>query len=234
MGVRLDADGLEPDALDPRSPAGGDEQPLAAQLAAVVEREHVVLAVASRARRVRAEDELDAVAAQDLAERLAQRGGLAREHVSAALDEHDLAAEPAYGLRHLDADRAAAEDDQPARDGRHGRRLAIGPDAVELAQPGDRRDHRVGAARDDDVLGGVTHPVDLDRARPGEPAGPSQQRDAVVREPALLPGVGVVGDHEVAPGQGRVDVHLRGRGCLARACTASPGRNSVLDGMHAQ
>ena len=41
----------------------------------------VVLAVAPRGGRVHAERELDAVAAQDLAERLAERRGLARQHV---------------------------------------------------------------------------------------------------------------------------------------------------------
>ena len=56
--------------------------------------------------------------------------------------------------------------------------LAVGPDAVELAQARDRRDDRVGAVREDDVLGGVAHAVDLDHARPGEPAGAAQQVDA--------------------------------------------------------
>ena len=52
---------------------------------------------------------------------------------------------------------------------------------------------------------------------PGEPAAAAQQVDAVVRQPALLPGVGVVGDHEVAPRERRLDVDLRGRRRLARA-----------------
>src|SRR4051795_11216530 len=89
---------------------------------------------------VPAEDNLAAVAAQPLRERLAQRLGLAREQVRGALDQHDLAAEAAHGLGHLDADRPAAEHDHAARDGLHGGRLAVGPDALQLAQPGDRRD----------------------------------------------------------------------------------------------
>ena len=36
------------------------------------------------------------------------------------------------------------------------------------------------------------HAVDLDHARPGEPPGAAQQVDALARQPALLPGVGVV------------------------------------------
>ena len=89
--------------------------------------------------------------------------------------------------------------------------------------------------REDDVLGGVADAVDLDHARPGEPAGAAQQVDAGVRQPALLAGVGVVGDHEVPPGERRLDVDLRASPAASRAaCTASPGRSSVLDGMHAQ
>ena len=66
------------------------------------------------------------------------------------------------------------------------------------------------------MVGGVAHAVDLDDARAGEPAGAAQQVDAVVGQPALLSGVGVVGDHEVAPGERRLDVDLGARGRLAR------------------
>ena len=233
--VGVDADRLQADARDPRAPAGGDEEPVAAQLAAVVELEHVVVAVAARGGDVRAEDELDAVAAQDVAERLAERRGLAREDVRAALDQRDLAAEAADGLGQLDADGAAAEHEQPARDRLHRGRLAVGPEAVEVAQPGDRRDDGVGAVREHDVRGRVARAADLDRAGAGEPAGPAQQRDALLGEPALLPRVRVVGDHEVAVRERGVDVDLaRWPPPRARPCTASPGRSSVFDGMHAQ
>ena len=205
-----------PSPRDPRAPAGGDEQPVAAQLAPVVELEDVVLAVAPRGGRVRGQHELDALAAQNLAERLAQRRRLAGEHVLGHVDDHRLAAEPAHGLRHLDADRPAAEDQQAARNGLHRGRLAVGPDALELAQARDRRHDRIGAVREDHVVGGVAHAVDLDDARAGEPAGAAQQVDAVIGQPALLSGVGVVGDHEVAPGERRLDVDLGGRGRLAR------------------
>ena len=87
VGVGLDADRLQADPLDARAPAGGDEQAVAAQLAAVVELEDVVVAVAARRGRLHAERELDPVAAQHLAERLAERCGLAGEHVRGALDE---------------------------------------------------------------------------------------------------------------------------------------------------
>ena len=83
-------------------------------------------------------------------------------------------------------------------------------------RPGNGRHDRVGAVRQDDVVGGVAHAVDLDHARPGEPAGAAQQVDALARQPALLAGVGVVGDHEVTPGERRLDVDLRARRRVAR------------------
>ena len=69
----------------------------------------------------------------------------------------------------------------------------------------------------DDVIGRVAHAVDLDGAGPGQPAGAAQQVDAVVGKPALLSGIGVLGDHEVAPGQRGLHVHLGARRRLARA-----------------
>ena len=141
---------------------------------AVVELEDIVVAVASRGGHASAEDELDAVAAQDLVERIAKRRRLTRKQVARAFHEHDLPAEAPDGLGHLDADGPAAEHEQPARDGLHTGRLAVGPDPVELAEPRDRRDDRVGAAGDDDVIGRVAHAVDLDHARPGEPAAAAE------------------------------------------------------------
>ena len=62
----------------------------------------------------------------------------------------------------------------------------------------------------------MTHAIDLDHAGPGELASPPQQVNTLAREPALLPGVGVVRDHEVTPVQCRPGVNLRGGRRLAR------------------
>ena len=175
-GVHFDADRLQAEPLDARPAAGGDEQAVAAQLVPVVQHEHVLVAVASRFGRVRAEGELDAVAAQDLAERLAQRRGLAGQHVVGGFDDRHLAAEAADGLRHLDADRPPAEHEQPARYRLHAGHLTVRPDALELAQPGNRRHERVGSVGEDDVIGGVADAVDLDDPGPGEPPAAAQQR----------------------------------------------------------
>ena len=64
--------------------------------------------------------------------------------------------------------------------------------------------------------------------RAGEPARASQQVDAVVGQPALLAGVGVVGDHEVTPGEGRLDVDLGARRRLARGMHRLAGAQQRL------
>jgi hypothetical protein len=217
--VRLHADALQADPADARTPAGGDEQLLAAQLAPVVELEHVLLALAlaPRRARVRREDQLDAFVAKHFAERLAQRSRLAREQVVGHVDYDRLAAEPAHGLTHLHADRAAAEDQEPPRHSRHRRHLAVAPDALQLAQSRHRRHYRVGPVREHHVIGCVAHAVDLDRARSREPTAAAQQIDAVIGQPFRRPLVGVVGDHEVAPRERRLDVDLGARRRLARA-----------------
>ena len=146
----------------------------------------------------------------------------------ARLDQGHLPAQAAHGLGHLGADGSAAEYQQPPRDGLHAGHLAVGPDAIELAQARDGRHDRIGAGRHDHMPGGVTHAVDLHHARPGQPAGPAQQVDALARQPALLPGIGVVGDHEVAPGQRRLDVDLRAGPRLARGLHRLAGAQQRL------
>ena len=163
--VRLDADSLEADPAHPRAPAGGDEQPVAAQLAPVVDLERR----SPRRRAVRAVALADRTSSMpsrrsDLAERLAERRRLAREHALGHLDDRHLAAESVNGLGHLHAGRPATEDQQPARDRLHPRRLAVAPDAVELAQARNGRHDRIGAVREHHVLGGVPHAVDFDDA----------------------------------------------------------------------
>jgi hypothetical protein len=61
------------ESMHARTRAGGDEQLLTAQLAPVVDLEDVLFALVARSDRVRGQDELDALAAQCLSERLTQR-----------------------------------------------------------------------------------------------------------------------------------------------------------------
>ena len=59
------------------------------------------------------ETELDAIGRQRLADRLADRARLAREHVVAGFDERDRRAQARERLCHLDADGPGAEHQQP-------------------------------------------------------------------------------------------------------------------------
>ena len=183
MRILRDADRLQADPGDARPAAGGHQQAITAQLAPVAELEHEVVAVAAGGGGPRAELQLDAVAPQRLAQPLAQRGGLARQHAIGALDHHDLGAEAARHLGQLDPGRAGPQHEQAARDDGHAGRLAVGPDAVELAQTGDGRDERVGAEGDDDVLGGVAAAVDLDGPGARQAPGAADELDAAVGQP---------------------------------------------------
>ena len=130
-------------AGQPRPTPGGHQQPVAAQLPAVAEDQHVIFAVAPRGHGLDAQGQLDAVTPQLRTERLAQRYGLAGQHVRGRLDQRHLTAQPPHDLGDLGADRAAAENEQPTRDGLHPGRLPVGPHPLQLAQARDRRQHRI-------------------------------------------------------------------------------------------
>ena len=136
-----------------------------------------------------------------------------------------FATQPAYGLGHFRADRPTTQYEQAP-----GYRLHAGHFAVASrhlpARPGPGRgDDRVGAGGQNDVAGAVwgtpstsTTPTPASRPRPAE------EVDTLVGQPSLLAGIGVVRDHEVAIGQGRLHIDLGARrrlarllGCLARA-----------------
>ena len=78
------------------------------------------------------------------------------------------------------------------------------------------------------MVGRVLDAVDLDHPGPGEPPAPADQIDPVVGQPSLLSGVGVVGDHEVAPGQRRLDVDLGAGGGIARRVDRFAGAQQRL------
>ena len=78
VGVRGDADGLEPDPLDTRAPSGRHEQMITAQLPSILQSQDEVLALAGRRDRLHPEHELDSVPTQRLAQRLAQGRRLPR------------------------------------------------------------------------------------------------------------------------------------------------------------
>ena len=113
--------------------------------------------------------------------------------------------------------RPAAQHEQPARNGLHARRPPRPPHPLEVDSPwtgGVDRLGRRSPRRCAPRCGGRRRP----RPRPGpRAAGAAQQVDAVVSQPALLTGIGVVRNHEVAPRERRRDIDLGARPRLARA-----------------
>ena len=205
------ADGLEPDPVDARAPAGGDEQAVAAQLAAVVEFEDVLVARRG-ARRSRARAECAARCpprAQNLAAAPRPSGAGSRGSTWSA--PSTSATSPP---RRRTACAISTPTGPPPRiSSRCGTafiavtsRFVQTP--VELAQAGDRRDDRVGAGGEDDVLGACSASPSTSTT-PGRRAGRCRAAGRCrVGQPARLPVVGVVGDHEVAPRERRVDVDV--------------------------
>ena len=118
-------------------------------------------------------------------------------------DDHLLAPEPLEALRHLRADSTAAEHEQSARQLLGRRDVAVVP-RVDVCEPGNRRDQRSGARRDDHRLrclervrravagGDLHHPLAVQAALA------PVERDVLVVEPLLLTIVGPVVRHVVA------------------------------------
>jgi hypothetical protein len=124
-----------------------------------------------------------------------------------ALDDRDLGAHPRDGLAELDADGTGAEDQQPAGHLPQAGRLAVGPDAVELAETRDRGDDRVRAGRDHDVAGEVGVVADDHASGAVEASRAAHDRDPRAVRPRRLAGIVVVADHEVAPRERGSGVH---------------------------
>ena len=179
------------------------------QLASVLEAQDELVAVAPRRGRVHPEHELDSVPAQRLAERLAQRRRLARQ----ARARRPRRAPP----RRRDGARPVRARHRPAR--RRARSAGAAPPSCRSPRscprrrrapagrgPGGRPDRRRWPGRRGRRCGGTpstsTTPV------PARRPVAAQQVDPSVGQPALLAGVGVVRDHEVAPGQRRLHVDL--------------------------
>ena len=93
-----------------------------------------------------------------------------------------------------------------------GRRLAVGPGAVDRVQALDRR-HRSASSRRRGTtarLASISSSPTRDAPLAGEPAAAADQLDPAVLEPRQLRGVVEVVDDLVAPGEHRRDVELAG------------------------
>ena len=154
---------------------------------------------------------------------------------SAALHERHLSAQAAHGLGQLDPDGPPPSTRRRLGTAVHRRHLAVGPDAVQVPQPGDRCTTRRDPVATTTCVAVLADAVHLDHARAGQAAGPLSRSMPLPCEPGLLPGVGVPRDHEVAPGERLLDVDLmRSPRPLARRWTASPGGAGSWRGCNAQ
>ena len=208
-GSGVDADGLQADAVDPRPPAGGDQQPVAAQLAAVVELEDVVVAVAPGGGRVGAERRARCPSRRSTSPSASPSGAGSRASRCAA-PSTSTTSPP---RRRTACAISTPTGPPPSTSSRRG--TAFMPVASRLVQmPSSSRRPGIGGMNGSAPLASTTWsavcatPSTSTAPVAGEPAGAAQQVDAVPCQPALLAGVGVVGDHEVAPGERRLDVDL--------------------------
>ena len=112
------------------------------------------------------------------------------------------------GLRHLDADDAAAEHEEPSGHLLRGRRLDVRP-RRGVREPRHRRDRRRAARRDHHRATRGEHVVaDLTRRSPSSRPWPRTSVDAALLEPRQHRAVVEVVDDLVAAGQHRGDVEL--------------------------
>ena len=231
--VGLDADGLQTDPLDPRPPAGRDEQPVAAQLAAS--------RASGRSRHRRAAlpstwaPRMSSMPSGAAPRRARRRAARPRERARARPLDDDTSA-PKRWMACASSTPAAPPPSTSRRRGNvlHAGRLPGAPDALELAQAADRRHERIGSGRDDDVSRGVAHAVDLD-----DPDPASRPLPRIRSMPRVVSHFSCPASDQLETMKSRqasaASTSTSAVAAASRApCTASPGRSSVLDGMHAQ
>ena len=231
------------------APPDGDEQLVAGDGAAVVEREghrRSVAAGAFGAHRLRADDHVDAFLLERGAQLVAGERFEVRDEALAALDHRHLArAETLPRLRHLDADDAAAQHHESL-----GHVLAP-TSRARLSHTLMSRSPSIGGITALDPVASTTarrasssrtvpsESVDVDPALTDQACVTSDQGAAGTVEPLHLTLVVPVPDDLVPSLEHRVDVELAGdRRARPRhprtSASTSPGRSSTLLGMHAQ
>ena len=133
--------------------------------------------------------QLDALGGQRLTEGVAERLRLAGQRVVHALHHGHRGPEAEHRLRHLHTNRTAAEHQHPLGHLAQLRHLAVGPDAIQLGKPRDRRHDRLGPGGEHDVLAGELAVVHHHAACTRDRARAAQDVDALRAQPRLLRGV---------------------------------------------
>src|SRR6185295_18340041 len=161
----------------------------------------------------------DAIAEHRLLDDLRGVRVLADEDVAVLVEQGDAAAEAAEGLRHLAADRPAADDrEAPRRFGQLEDRL-VGQ-VASLGEPGDRRRDRPAAGRDHGAPEPEPLAADLDGIRTDELAVAQEDVDAEPGEPRHAVVLGDPRPQPPHPGHGEPEVALPGGDGPAEALAA--------------
>ena len=132
-----------------------------------------------------------------------------REKVFVVLDDRDVGAHAPEELRELDADRSAAEHDEAGRNRARPDGLAVRP-VLDVCEPVERRQRRLGAGRHDELVVLELAFADGDDARPDDPRIASHELGTLIREPSRVPRVVPTVRHLVAPPEDAFDVDLAG------------------------
>ena len=184
IGVVGDSRGLEVEAADRRGAAdpGQDVVDRDRRDVAVVDRLDVLLAALdATCTAARVEMDLDAVARERFGTICAASRSSFGRNSGALWAITTRAAEARQRLRHLAADRAAADDEQARRQRGQVEDRFVGQ-VAGFGQPGNRRQHRARAGGDDRLLEAQARAVDVDGVAAREARGAEEHVDAALGE----------------------------------------------------
>ena len=234
----LEPDRLEADVARVQAAADRDEDLVAVTGSWPSSCDRDVAVAARRAVAFAPRDDPDAARLERVVDLLRANGSSRARSAAPPSTSVTCDAERRERLGHLDADDAAAEDQQALGDALGRGDLAVGP-RLRLAQPVDRRDQRVAAGRDDDrAPRDELLSVDRDRALAGERARPRTSETPR----SVSHGSWALSSRSWMTSSRRSSTACTSNepliACAApgirspRRCT-SPGRSSAFEGMHA-
>ena len=171
--------------------------------------------------------DFDALLREPLREQLARLRVDPPQQVAVAVDDRHARARAVEELPELDADRPAAEHEERRRDLTRPHGLVVRP-VADVLDPGDRRDRRRGAGRDDERVVLELAPLDLDDSGTGDARLAADERRALLLEPARVPGVVAAVRHLVAPPEHALEVELASH--RLRGARREPGGGERLGG----
>ena len=220
--VRTQPDGVEPEVVEPRRAADGQQHLVGLEVAGRRgEGDGAAVDAAEPGRggirttyvaHLRAEVDRDAPLAQARQHRLARERLGAGEQSGVAHDQGDRGAEGRHPDRGLAGDDATPDDHQPVGDLDHAGRVArvprheVGVHLRDVRLAARRNDHGPAGVQPSGAGGGG----DLDGALPDESPGPADHSDAGVLDPRRLARVVVMGDPGVAALEQRLGCDVRG------------------------